>query len=136
MGSKVFVDTNVFLDLLLSRGKQGVKARDFFMKANLEKVNLTTSISCIQTIIYVLESAKYSSNKIRESISYINKIVMLIETSREDVNAGINSKIKDLEDAILYYSAISNNCACIVTQNVKDFPKSNEEITILKPNEF
>lgn len=136
MEHKVFVDTNVFLDLLLNRGKHGLKARDFFMKANQEKVHLLTSISCIQTIIYVLEKAKLDDDKIRQSISYLNKIVVLIDTSHEDVNAAIESKIKDLEDAILYYTAISNNCAYMITQNVKDFPVSNEKIRILKPEEF
>ncbi len=61
---------------------------------------------------------------------------MLIDTSHQDVNAAIESKIKDLEDAILYYTAISNNCEFIITRNVKDFPESNEQISILKPEEF
>jgi len=136
MDNRVFIDTNVFLDLLLSRGNFGNKARDFFLKANQQKTQLLTSVSCFQTVIYVLEKEKFKRSLIKESLSYLNALVRLCNTTNDDIDKALKTGIKDLEDAILCQTAISNDCIGLITRNVKDYAVSNNKIKVLRPEEF
>ncbi len=136
MENKLFIDTNIFLDLLLKRGGFGEQANEFFSTCIDQKIHLLTSVSCIQTTIYILQKTGCNRSVVINSIAKINELVAMANTSSEDINKAIKSDFIDLEDAILYYTAISNNCDVFITQNIKDFPKSNKDISILKPNEF
>lgn len=136
MENKLFIDTNVILDLLLDRPALGGYAKSFFLNVTQSKKELLTSISCIQTTIYVLEKRKHSREEIAKSIIYLNQLVKLADTNSEDITIAVESEINDLEDAILYYTAISNGCDIFVTQNLKDFPDSNSVIKILSPQEY
>lgn len=95
-----------------------------------------TSVSCIQTVIYVLQKSGCNQDVVRNSVAKINALVLVANTSNEDIASAIQSKFNDLEDAILYYTAISNNCDTVITRNVKDFPASDKLMSILKPEEF
>lgn len=136
MENKLFIDTNIFLDLLLKRGGFGEQANTFFSTCIDQKIHLLTSVSCVQTIIYILQKTGCTRGVVINSVAKINELVAMANTSSEDINKAIKSDFIDLEDAILYYTAISNGCDVLITQNVKDFPKSNEELAVLKPNEF
>jgi hypothetical protein len=46
----------------------------------------------------------------------------------------LDSDITDFEDALQHYSALRNQCSCIITRNIKDYKKS--VITIYSPLEF
>jgi len=116
--------------------RSGQRVKSFLFKAADQKCRLLTSISCILTIIYILEKNKYSGNSIKAFVLYVNELVSLCETSREDIIAAVQSNFKDLEDAILYQTALSNQCKAIITQNVQDYPKNSKLIKVIKPDEF
>ena len=124
MENRVFIDTNIFLDLILDRGKFGNLAENFLGIAVNQKASLFTSISCIQTIIYVLQKEKF------------NPLVELAQTNSEDISRAIFSDFNDLEDAILFQTAMSNQCGFFITRNIKDFPKDNNKIKVLLPEDY
>lgn len=136
MENRLFVDTNIFLDLILTRGKLSDHAKAFFMEAIEKKWPLCTSISCIQTIIYVLEKNNHPRDRIAESIAYLNQLIELIHTTSMDISKAVTSSFSDLEDAILFYTAVSNECVAFITQNVKDFPKNAVSIQVVTPQDF
>lgn len=136
MANRIFIDTNIFLDLLLKRGELGLFANNFFAKSIDAKAQLFTSVACIQTVIYVLQKSGCSREVVNESVSKINELVTLASTSADDIDQAVQSNFRDLEDAILYYTAISNNCEKFVTRNVGDFPVATGEIEVLKPEDF
>ncbi|MDA0195960.1 MAG: PIN domain-containing protein [Bacteroidetes bacterium] len=135
MESRLFLDTNVFLDLIFDRGGTGKSIKLFLLKSGAQKCQLVTSISCIQTIIYLLEKNKYSKASIKEFVVYVNELVTLANTTKSDIGKAVSSDLSDLEDAILYFTAISNECGVFITRNTKDYPAS-DKISILKPEEF
>ncbi len=59
-------------------------------------------------------------------ITSINEETIKLATS--------NNKVKDFEDGMEYYSAISSGCQCIITEDVKDFYFS--EIEVLQSEQF
>ncbi|WP_439473518.1 type II toxin-antitoxin system VapC family toxin [Algoriphagus formosus] len=136
MKNRAFIDTNIFLDLILDRGDFGSRVQKFLESSANRQVKLFTSVSCIQTIIYVLQKSNISPKVIRETIAKINLLVHLTQTNSEDIERGIQSDFKDLEDAILYQTAISNQCAYFITRNIKGFPKNFDQISVLLPEKF
>lgn len=136
MENRIFIDTNVFLDLLLNRSNFGGLASDFFSECIDRKAQLITSISCVQTIIYVMNKSGCNRDVVRKSIHKINELVAMANTSKSDINKAVLSDLSDLEDAILYFTAISNECGVFITRNIKDYPASDKQISILKPEEF
>jgi len=46
----------------------------------------------------------------------------------------MKSPFKDFEDAMQYFSALSEGCDVIITRNKKDFAES--KIQVLEPQEF
>ena len=54
--------------------------------------------------------------------------------NEQTVEKGLNSDIKDFEDALQYFSATESECEIIITRNGKDFKKSL--IPVMTANEF
>lgn len=136
MENRVFIDSNIFLDLILSRGKFGSLVENFLATAVNQKASLLTSISCIQTIIYVLQKEKFSAEALKNTIFKINQLIELAQTNSEDISQAIFSDFNDLEDAILFQTAISNGCGYFITRNIKDYPKENGKIKVLLPEDY
>jgi len=132
--AKFFVDTNVFLDQILHRTNDDT-ANTFFLSCIEQLHNLVTSVSCIQTIIYILEKEKLEREMIRNAILRINELVKQTVTSNLSIAKAMKSDFKDLEDAILYFTAVENQCDAFITRNVKDFPKPHS-IPVFTPEEF
>jgi predicted nucleic acid-binding protein len=136
MENRIFIDTNVILDLVLNRGDFGNRVEKFLESAVNRQHVLFTSPSCIQTVIYVLQKSNCTAEVIRSTISKINRLVNMAQTHSDDIDLAIQSNFEDLEDAILYHTAISNHCQYFITRNVRDFPKSSQEIKVLLPEDF
>jgi predicted nucleic acid-binding protein len=136
MGTKPFVDTNVFLDLLLDRGQFAAHADNFLTTSIENNAIICTSSACIQTIVYVLEKTGCSREVIKKSILKILIITAIVDTKKPDIYQALQSQIQDVEDGILYFTAINNDCDCLVTRNTKDYPESTELIRIIKPEEY
>jgi predicted nucleic acid-binding protein len=132
--ASLFIDTNVFLDQIFNRSSAH-DVRGFFLFCIEQNQKLVTSISCIQTILYMLEKEKVKKNDQRETIVKIIELVDLVPTSKACITTAMHSNFKDLEDAILYFTAVENMCGAFVTQNVRDFPRPHP-VRVCTPVEF
>jgi len=130
---KVFIDTNIILDLLGERKPFYDSAAKIATLADQKKIILVVSPISFATISYVL--AKFENN-----LTVINKLrkfkiiceICIIDESI--IEKGLNFTFKDFEDALQYFSAIDANCEIIITRNGKDFKKSL--IPVMSPDEF
>ena len=130
--SRIFLDTNVILDLLGER----VPFFDSIAKvATLDQKKLTLIVSPLSftTIDYVL-------NKYESSESVLNKlrkfkiICEVCEVNQETIDKALNSNFKDFEDAVQYFCALQSNSTMIITRNGKDFKHST--IPIMTAEEY
>lgn len=132
---KVFVDTDVILDLLMKREPFQETAVELFKQIELKSVKGYTSPLVIANLHYLL-SKIYNKNKSIELITELLKILVITKIDGETIKLIFEKKkIKDLEDLMQYYSAIERDIDFIVTRNIKDFPKT-DEIIIIKPDEL
>lgn len=131
---KVFVDTNILVDLIADRRPFSKFAIQIFSKAEEGKIKLYTSSHSIATTHYLLK--KYINEKeLRDILHNILDYLNIVAIGQDVIKKGLRSKHKDFEDAIQIISAYSvEKLDCIVTRNIKDFKGS--EILVLTPDEL
>jgi predicted nucleic acid-binding protein len=121
--SRLFLDTNVLLDLLGERVPFFDSIAKVATLADQKKLTLIVSPISFTTIDYVL-------NKYETSASVLNKlrkfkiICEVCEVNDEIIDKALNSSFKDFEDAVQYFSALQSNCSIIITRNGKDFKQA------------
>jgi predicted nucleic acid-binding protein len=131
---KVFVDTNILIDLIADRKPFSKFAIEIFEMAEEKKIKLFTSSHSIATTHYLLK--KYIGEKeLREIIYALLDYLVIIPIDIDIIKKGLKSKHKDFEDALQIICAYSiERINCIVTRNTRDFKDS--EIPVLTPDEF
>ncbi|WP_304066392.1 type II toxin-antitoxin system VapC family toxin [Pedobacter glucosidilyticus] len=131
---KVFLDTNIIVDLIADRRPFSKYAIEIFSNAEAKKIKIFTSSHSIATTHYLLK--KYLDEKALREVLYNLLDYLTVEPVNIDIlKKGLRSKHKDFEDAIQILCASSiEKIDCIVTRNIKDF--KNCEILVLPPDEF
>jgi len=131
---KIFVDTNIIVDLIADRRPFSKFAIEIFSKAEDKKLKLYTSSHSIATTHYLLK--KYIEEKELRNVLYnLLDYIQVIPVNLDVIKKGLKSKHKDFEDAIQMLCAYSiEKMDCIVTRNSKDFREC--EIPVLSPDEF
>jgi predicted nucleic acid-binding protein len=121
MGNKerVFVDTDVVLDLLTKREPFFQSAILLFNLAEQKEIDAYISPISISNLYYILR--KTSGNA--AAISAINTLRLILGIAPMDqrmVDIALASGFDDIEDALQYYTAVENNMEVVITRNVKD----------------
>lgn len=131
---KIFVDTNILVDLIADRRPFSKFAIQIFSTAEDKKIKLYTSSHSIATTHYLLK--KFIDEKdLRDVLLNIIDYVNVIPIDIDVIKKGLKSKHKDFEDALQIYSAYSiEKMDCIVTRNIKDFKDS--DIPVFSPDEL
>lgn len=131
--TKVFVDTDVCIDLLSGREPYNNTAEILFSMADNRKIKIYVSSLSFSNIDYVLRS-QYSTTHSRQVIAKLKTLVHVLAVDSKTIDLAIASDFNDFEDAIQYACAIENNLTTIITRNTKDFKKAT--IKILTPETF
>lgn len=130
---KLFIDTNVLIDLIDQRIPFYNDVAIISALAEKKQIKLaTSSISFINTF-YVL--SKKIDNKL--VINSLMKYRLICEVSNIDeliIDKSLISNFNDFEDAVQHYSALHHKCDILITRNKKDF--KNSEIPVMTPTEF
>lgn len=129
---KIFIDTNMLVDLIADRKPFSKYAVMIFTSAENKKIRLFTSSHSIATTYYLLKKFVDDKN-LREILLGLFEYVTIIPVDTDILLKGFRSKQKDFEDSIQLYCATSiEKMDCIVTRNIKDFKGS--EIPVLAPD--
>jgi predicted nucleic acid-binding protein len=131
---KIFVDTNVIIDVLADRKPFSKFAIDLFKKAEKKKVKLYTSSHSLATTHYLLK--KYMDEQdLRVLLYNLLDFITIVAVDVDVIKKGLRSKHKDFEDAIQINCAHTiEHLDCIVTRNPKDFRYA--EVPVLSPEEL
>ena len=126
---KIFIDANIFLDLLLKREN----FTDALLIFNSVEKNLFSGVILDITILNIDYVAKKQVKDIREFIQLVNKCFSVNCVSNEMILEALKIQNDDLEDTLQYLSAKKSGCDCIIT-NDKNFYKS--DIKTFSSSEF
>jgi predicted nucleic acid-binding protein len=103
--TKVFVDTDVCIDLLSGRKPFNKTAEILFSLADTGKIKIYISSLSFANIDYVLRS-QYSTTHSRQIIAKFKTIVNVLPVDSKTIDLAIASDFNDFEDAIQYSCAI------------------------------
>lgn len=131
--SKVFVDTDICIDLLSGRQPFHSVAQKLFSKADNGQVKLYVSSLSFSNIDYVLRS-QYSASPSRKIIAKFKTLVTVLTVDSKTIDLAIASDFSDFEDAIQYYSAIEHGLTTFLTRNIKDYKKAT--IKVMTPDTY
>ena len=130
---KVFVDTDVCIDLLSGRMPFNKSAELLFSLADTGKIKICVSSLSFSNIDYVLLS-QYSTTHSRQIIAKFKTLVQVLAVNSKTIDLAIASDFNDFEDAIQYYTALENNITTLITRDLKDFKKAN--IRVMTSEEY
>jgi predicted nucleic acid-binding protein len=131
---KVFLDTNIIIDLIADRKPFSNHVIEIFKYAEENRIQLFTSSHSIATSHYILK--KYVTEKeLREILLTLITLLDVAPVDLDVLKKGLRSIHKDFEDAIQMICASSiPGINYIVTRNTKDFKTS--ELVVLTPDEM
>ncbi len=130
---KVFVDTDVCIDLLSGRQPFNNMAEILFSLADLGQIKIHVSSISFANIDYILRS-QYGANHSRKILANFKTLVNVLSVDNKTIDLAIASDFNDFEDAIQNSCAIENNLTTIITRNTKDYKKST--IKVVTPEVF
>ena len=131
--NKIFVDTDVILDLLARRIPHFHFSAVLFTFAEMKKLELYTTPLIIANTFYILrkqlgnESAKNALRKLRI-------LLHVIDSTESVIDKALNSDFSDFEDAIQYYTALEYGIPVILTRNIRDYKKAS--IVVQTPESY
>jgi len=130
---KVFVDSDVVLDLLGERHPFHTSAQRLFSMAEQGKVEVFTSPLVMANVYYVLRKLA-GAGKARDILRRLRPLLRIESMHASAVDWALTSDFQDLEDAIQYRVAVEAKADALLTRNAKDFRSS--QIPVFSPEEF
>ena len=136
MGYKLFVDSDVLLDVILKREHLVDQSLELFFHRSKETVQLFTSSSIIINTQYIGEKltgrahAKIGMKKLLNFLEIVNP-------AKESILRAYDPNFTDIEDGIQYITALDNeDIDYYITRNTKDFRMNEAHLPVLTPSQF
>lgn len=130
---KVFVDSDIILDLLARREPYYIFAAKLFSLIDQQKIMGFTSPIVFANLHYLLK--KNTSNlSALKSLRKLKTLINVLPVDERVIEQSLNSEFTDFEDAIQYFTAVNNGISLLLTRNKIDFKKS--KIPIATAEEF
>ncbi len=130
---KVFVDSDIVLDLLSGRQPHYNYAAELFSLADKNSIKLYVSSLTFANVNYIL-SKQVPAGQARKMLLKFKTLINVLSVNDKIIELALASDFNDFEDAIQYNTAIENGITTLLTRNLKDFKKA--EIAILTAQQF
>ncbi|MFD2033526.1 type II toxin-antitoxin system VapC family toxin [Belliella marina] len=133
MKQKLFLDTNVVVDLLGERDPFYDTIAKIVTHADKGEIKLVVSALTFSTVYYLLSRFE-DRDIVKEKIRKFKIIGETADLTDQIIDKGLSSKFRDFEDSLQYYCAVETACNIVITRNGKDFKES--EIPVMSPDEY
>ena len=120
MNKRVFVDSDIILDLLGKREPFYRFAAELCTLADTGEVELVTTSLVIANVYYLLRKAN-GNNRARELLRKLRLLIGVVPVTEHTVDLALNSHFSDFEDGLQYYTALECGIPILLTRNVRDY---------------
>jgi predicted nucleic acid-binding protein len=124
---KVFVDSDIILDLLTGRAPHHLSAAALFSLAEKGKLRICVSSLTFANVHYAL-SKQLNAEKARNVLATFKTLVSVLVVNNVVVERALSSEFKDFEDALQYHTALENRLNVLLTRNLKDYKKAQIQV--------
>ena len=131
---KVFVDTNLFIDILLDREPFAKNSVLIYRLCENNFLEGYVAPITLNNIYYICRKAKHIE-EIKAYLFDISTVFNVAVLNSESVIRANRYKISDYEDALQYAMASQHSCEYLITRNTKDFKKM-DRLKVRTPEAF
>lgn len=134
--TKIFLDTNVILDLYIPGREGKVAARTLLdlWEASGDSIRLYLSSLSVADIAYVLRK-HFDKARIKAIINELRHFCNILSMSDLFIIDALDSACPDFEDALQISCAETAGCDFLLTSNLTHF-RGNTWMTVLTPGQF
>jgi predicted nucleic acid-binding protein len=133
MNRKVFIDSDVILDLLCKREPYYAYAAEVFTLGDAKMKELVTTPVVFANVFYILRKL-LGIEKAKELLRKLRIIISIVPVDEKIVDLALNSRFSDFEDGLQYFTARENGIKIILTRNIKDYKEI--ELLVQTPEEY
>ena len=133
MTRNVFVDTNVLIDVLAKREPFYTDSVRVWTLAEQGQIRGFISVISFHNIYYVVRRL-HTRQAANRMMRLLRDTFTPVPLDHQILDQAIDSDLKDLEDAIQYFSAVRAGSDCIVSRDANAFPQS--DLPVLTPTEL
>ncbi len=126
--NRVFIDTDVLLDVFLEREPHHSVALRLLTHLRRDATDCFTSAVVLANLNYMLAKAKgreYSLGKLRS----LRRMLGIAPIDESMVDAALAVPHRDFEDSLQLHCAEGNAIETLITRNVKHYPKGRLRVT-------
>ncbi|MBR2631098.1 MAG: PIN domain-containing protein [Bacteroidaceae bacterium] len=131
---KAYVDTNILVDLILSRKQFLENAQRVFALGYTGDITLVVSALSFVNTVYLANKYKFPKDEVIDKLIQITEFTEIADLRGANIKDMLKSEWKDLEDATQHRCALESDADVIVTRNKKDFKDSI--IPVITPQEL
>lgn len=133
MKKKIFIDTDVILDLVFERKPFFYDSQKILSLVEKNYLLGFTSSLIMANCYYIINITK-NKNIAKKTIEKLRSILTVLPFTDKELGESLNSNIKDFEDGIQYFIAVNNGINTIITRNIQDYKKV--DINVFMPIDF
>jgi predicted nucleic acid-binding protein len=130
---KVFVDTNVVIDLLAKREPFYKDAQDLFTLSDKKEIELQISSLTFANAYYSIVN-HYKAIDAKKYLLKFKVLVNILPLEDKAIELALASDFGDFEDGLHYFVAMDYEADIIITRNKKDF--KNSKIPVMTAGEY
>ena len=121
---KLFIDTNIVIDLLSRRQPYYQESAALFSLADRKKTEISVSSLTMANTSYIL-SRQLNAKKVKEILRKLRLVVNVLPLDNKIIGLALNDEtFTDFEDGLQYFTAIENEQELIITRNLRDYKRS------------
>ena len=136
MAYKIFVDSDIFLDILLIREPHFEDSVHLLLLRKNNEAELYTTPSIIINTNYIAQKQR-NKEIAMTGVSELLKFVEIIESSKKILIECFKLNYSDVEDAVQYFTALQDDSLdYYITRNIKHFNFKKDNLPVLTPTQF
>ncbi|MCE5311968.1 MAG: PIN domain-containing protein [Nitrospiraceae bacterium] len=129
----VLCDINFVLDIFLKREPFYSPAAQLFEKIETGKIKGYLSSLSFPTLFYLL-SKELKRDAAIKALKKLRIVFSVAPVDQKIIDLSLESRFRDFEDAVQYYSALSVKADCVITRNKSDYVE--DKLLVLSSEEF
>ena len=130
---RVFLDTNVLLDVLADRKPFYAEASQIWSLAERAKIEAQVSVISFNNIYYVVRRAA-NRRAADRALKLMRNVFTAVALNAKVLSQAIDAGFSDFEDAIQFHSAVYAGAECMITRDADHFPST--AFPVLSPAQF
>ncbi|HLP45303.1 MAG TPA: PIN domain-containing protein [Candidatus Kapabacteria bacterium] len=134
MAYKVFVDTNIILDIFLKRDPFFNNSQKTVLECVENDLIPHISGSSVTDLFYICKKSGMKEEIILDNLKELLEAFEVVIIDKSSILNAISSEIKDFEDAVQIMACQKEKINLIITRNKKDF--KTDKIQVQTPEEF